>query len=171
MTRKTKQIVRAYAAYNELRIKYVSDLPPAVPGFLDPSKASRTIVVNANRSKSDHVFTILHEIAHFILHFERSHRMRLPWYLTRQWKSKRMIRLSQILRRFVSRKLSKETQADTWAFCVLSQIGATDDVQAILTEYPEKTGVFCLCVFSCIYAGIKGRIKRVIRRIFQPFSA
>jgi hypothetical protein len=170
MTRKTKQILRALAAYHELRIKYVSDLPDRVLGFLDPCKASRTIVVNANRSKSDHVFTILHEIAHHILHFERSHRTRPPWYLTRQWKSKRMARISKILQRVASRKITIEKQADAWAFCALLRIGATDDLQAILTQYPEKTPMFWLILYSSIYAGIKRRIRGVLRMLFHPFS-
>jgi hypothetical protein len=108
MTPKTKLTVRALAHYHGLRIKYVSDLPATVPGFLDPSKASRTIVVNANKSRSDHAFTILHEIDHFILHFERSHRIRLPWYLTRQWKWRPVIRFSKLFRRAASRKLNDE---------------------------------------------------------------
>jgi hypothetical protein len=119
MTRKTKQIVRGLADYNDLRIKYVSDLPPTVPGFLDPSKASRTIVVNANRSKSDHVFTILHEIAHHVPHVERSHRARLPWYLTRQWKRQSPMVFSRTIKRAFFRRFDQERQADFGAFCAL----------------------------------------------------
>jgi len=170
MTRRTKQIVRGLAANNDLRIKYVSDLPPTVHGFLDPSKASRTIVVNANKSKSDHVFTILHEIAHFILHFERSHRMRLPWYLTRKWKSERMIQFSKELMQVVLRKLNVEHQADIWAFCALFQIGATDDAQAIVAHDSEKRWTFRLAFASSIYAGIKHRVKRAINGIVHPFT-
>jgi hypothetical protein len=169
MTKKIKQIIRMLAASHELRIKYVSDLPPKVPGFLDPSKASRTIVVNANKSKSDHVFTILHEIAHFILHFERSHRVRSPWYFTRQWKSKRVMRLAKLTSRVAWRKFNEEEQADAWAFCALFQLGATDDIQVILTQHPEKTGMFCLCAFSSICTAIKVRVRGVIRRVFQFF--
>ena len=84
MTRKTKLFSRLLAAHYCLRIKYVSDLPANVPGFLDPSKASRTIVLNASKSKSDHAFTIFYEIAHFILHAQRSHQLlRLPAWLKR----------------------------------------------------------------------------------------
>jgi hypothetical protein len=170
MTRKTKQFVRAIARHLGLRIKY-ANMIPKVAGFLDPSMASRTIVINANKSKSDHVFTILHEIAHYILHYERSHRMRLPWYLTHQWKSNPMIRLSRTTKRAVSRKFNYEWQADMWAICALLHIGATDDIQVILTQYPEKTGLACLCVAGTIYAGVKSRLKRAFSRILHPFSA
>jgi len=170
MTRKTKQFVRAIAHHLRLRIKY-ANMIPKVAGFLDPSKASRTIVINATKSKSDHVFTILHEIAHYILHYERSHRMRLPWYLTRQWNANPMARFSKATKRLVSRKLNPEWQADMWAMCALLHIGAADDFQAILTQYPEKTGLACLCVAGTIYAGIKSRLKKAFRRICHPFIA
>lgn len=45
----------------------MGDIALMVLGFLDPSRASRTIVVNANRFKRDYVFTI-------------SHRACLRWY-------------------------------------------------------------------------------------------
>ena len=58
MTRKTKLFARAIATAHGLRIKYTGDLPDKVSGFLDPSKGSRTIVLNSRKSKSDHAFTI-----------------------------------------------------------------------------------------------------------------
>jgi hypothetical protein len=154
-----------------LGIRYVTDLPPNVAGLLVPVQSPRTIVVNANGTKSDHAFTILHELAHFILHIERSHRTRFPSYLTRQWKSKRMIRFSKIFQRVVSRKMGHEPQADAWAFCVLIQIGAIVDARAICAQHPEKRWMFNLVRVSSLYAGIKRRIKSVIRRVFHPFSA
>jgi hypothetical protein len=170
MTRKTKLFIRALADHLRLRIKYVNDLPAKVPGFLDPSKASRTIVVNASKSKSDHAFTILHEVAHYILHYKRSHRTRLPWWLARKWKSKPMIRFSKTTKRIASRTLNDERQADLWAFCALFQIGATDDVLDIVGQYPEKNSTFWLSFVGCIYSGIKFRVKRAFRTILHPFS-
>jgi hypothetical protein len=82
-----------------------------------------------------------------------------------------MRRFSKVLRRVASRTLNEEIQADAFAFCTMLEIGATDDLQAILTQYPEKTWVFCLCAFASIYTGIKRRIQRVIQGLFQPFSA
>ncbi len=171
MTRKTKQFLRSLTDYCGLRIKYVSDLPSTVPGFLDPSKTSRTIVVNANKSKSDHAFTILHEIAHFILHYERSHRIRLPSYLTRHWKWRPMIRFSKLNKRIFSRKFNAERQADLWAFCTLLRIGATDDALAIVAQYPEKNSLLWQSVAGCTYSGIKSCLKRVFVRILHPFTA
>ena len=108
MTRQTKRTLRALANHYALRIKYAST-SPKVSGFLDPSRASRTIVVNANKSKSEHAFTILHELAHFILHCVRSHRIRLPWYVTRRWKSKRMMHVSKLIKRIFFSKIHQGT--------------------------------------------------------------
>ncbi len=112
MTRKTKQLLRDFAGGHGLRIKYASGMSPKVSGFLDPSPASRTIVLNATKSKSDHAFTIAHEIGHYILHYRRSHRLHLPWYLTRQWKSRRMVRFSKLITRVFFRNFNYERQAD-----------------------------------------------------------
>jgi hypothetical protein len=169
MTRKTKLFTRALVDHCRLRIKYVNDLPPNVSGFLDPSKASRTIVLNANKSKCDHVFTIFHEIAHYVLHFQRSHQMRLPWWLTRKWKSKPMIRFKKTTKLIAFRKFNEERQADLWAFCMLFQIGATDDILGIVDQYPEKTTIFWLSVVGSIYSGVKSRLKSVLRPISRLY--
>jgi hypothetical protein len=166
MTRKTKLLIRALADQFRLRIKYVNDLPAKVAGFLDPSKASHTIVVNATKSKSDHAFTILHEIAHYILHFQRSHQMRLPWYLTRQWKSQPMNRFSKTTKRLVSRKFDDEWQADMWAVGALLFIGAKDDFQAFVNQHPDKTWLVSVCLLASIYTNVKFRVKSAFRPIY-----
>jgi hypothetical protein len=171
MTRKTKQFLRAFVGYFGLRIKYVSAMSPKVSGFLDPSAASRTIVVNANKSKSDHAFTIAHEIAHYILHYQRSHRLHLPWYLTRRWKNRRMMRFSKLTTRVFLRDFNGERQADMWAIATLLYIGATDDLAIILDQHPEKSGSFWICVIACGYTGIKFRLKRAFRQTHHMLSA
>jgi hypothetical protein len=172
MTQKTKQFLRQWTADLHLRIKYVSAMSPKVAGFLDPSAGSRTIVVNAGRSKSDHAFTIAHEIAHYILHYKRSHRIHLPWYLTRQWKPNFMIRFSKLIKRLVFRTFNAERQADLWAIGVLLYIGATDDLQALLTQHPEKIRWFCLWVVAATFTNIKLRLKgdfRAACSLYQKF--
>lgn len=159
MTPQTELALRALAHHFGLTIEYVSNMPSGLRGFLSPIEAPDTIVVDATSSRSEQAFTIVHELAHYILHYERSHRTRLPSFLTQQWKSERMIRLSRIFNRFVSRELNREWQADGWAFCALLQIGATDDIAEILKLHPEKTGICCLCVIGSIYEGIKSRFK------------
>jgi len=171
MTKHTKLAIRALTSQLRLKVKYTGTLPGKVPGFLIFNGGSGTIVINATKSASDHAFTILHEIAHYILHCICSHQMRLPWYLTRQWKSNLMTRWSKTTKRAVSRKFNAEWQADMWAFCALLHIGATDDFQAILAHYPEKSGRACLCVAGSLYAGIKSRLKKTFVQILHPFTA
>jgi hypothetical protein len=170
MTRKTKQLLRDFAASFGLRIKYASGMSPKVSGFLDPSPASRTIVLNATKSKSDHAFTIAHEIGHFVLHCQRSHRIRLPWYLTRRWTHKRIAYSCKLLRRVFFRSFNFERQADMWAILTLMYIRATDDLEIILDEHPEKNGSFWLCVIAGAYAGAKLRLKGAFREVVHVFS-
>jgi hypothetical protein len=170
MTRKTKLFLRGLAAHFGLRIKYVGALSPKISGFLDPSPMSRTIVVNAAKSKSDHAFTIAHEIAHYILHCQRLHRFRLPWFLTRQWKSKKLRRVSKLTVRLYFRDFNAEQQADLWAFATLMYIGATDDVLEIFNQHPDKRSGFWICATACIYTGIKQQLKSAFQPILHAFN-
>ncbi len=168
MRRKIKLFLRSQADYHGLAIRYANNLPPNVAGLLAPAEWPDTIVINANRTKNDHAFTILHEIGHFVLHYERSHRVRFPSYLTRKWKSKRMIRFSRLLRYVVARKMGQEVQADAWAFCALLGEGALNEALAICAQQPEKRWAFRLAFASSVYAGIKRRFKAVLRTLLQP---
>jgi hypothetical protein len=107
----------------------------------------------------------------YILHCIGPHQIRVPWYLTRHWEANPMIRFSKVTKRLVSRKLNLEWQADMWAICALLRIGATDDLQAVLTHYPEKTGLIWVSIIGSIYASVKSRLKRAFSRILHPFTA
>jgi hypothetical protein len=168
MTRKTKLSLRRFAASLGLRIKYVSVLPHKICGFLDP--ASRTIIVNAKKSKSDHAFTIAHEIAHYVLHTQRLHRIKLPWYLKHQWKSPKMRRFSKLTARVYFRGFNVERQADMWAFATLLYFGAKDDIQVIFNQHPDKRSAFFLCAAACIYTEIKFRLKSFSKTAFGLFN-
>jgi hypothetical protein len=150
------------AAYFGLRIKYVGGLSPKVAGFM----IAKTIVINANKSKSDHAFTIAHEIGHYHLHCKQNYQMPFPRILKRQWKAKRMIRFSKLLNRVLARQFNTENQADLWAFCALFYIGARDDVLAVLEQHPEKATLFWLSVVGCIRANIQRRLKAAARDMF-----
>ena len=76
-----------------------------------------------------------------------------------------MIRNSKVLKRAISRIFNNERQADIWAFCALLTIGATDDLQAIVLQHPEKARLFYLTVIGCIYGAIKSRFKRAFRGV------
>jgi hypothetical protein len=73
-----------------------------------------------------------------------------------------MIRFSELVKRIFYSKFNEELQADTWAFCALSFIGANDDAQAICALHPEKRWMFRMAVGCSMYAALKVRIRSVI---------
>jgi hypothetical protein len=166
MTRTTTATVRNLAAHFGLSIKYSNDLPDNVSGFLRPERAFRMIILNANKSESDHIFTILHEVAHYYLHVRRFHPKRMPWLLTRKWKSKRLRGYARLIKRNASNLLTDELEADIWAFCALCSIGAKNDLRNLSLQYPEKAGWGALSALCFGFIRVKCSLKAALSKIF-----
>ena len=162
MNRTTKKTIRALVAHFGLRIKYVSTLTDKICGFLDPAKNSRTIIINGKKSKSENAFTIIHELAHYLLHYRRTHRSPAPWYWRRRWKSPWMNQFIAKHKRCCGLILNQECEADIWAFIVLWQIGALDDVFAVVKRHPHKKNSFYLAMVGTILT----RIRTSLRQLF-----
>lgn len=169
MTPRTEQMLKDSAAYLDLHIEYVAELPDNVCGFLEPGPDPRYVFINARKPHSDQAFTIAHELAHYVLHFDRPPRNIQPWYLNIQWKSERMSKFSQKINRSVRRGCGREFQADLWAFLLLWRIGAADDLIAIAEIYPKKRPLFWLTRAGVICFGMTRIIKSFFRRLFNPF--
>jgi len=147
------------------------DLPDSAAGFLDRSPEPKFIAVNANLPKCEQVFTIAHELGHYVKHPDRSALRYRPWYLDRPWKSPRMIRVSMLAERYIARWFNIERQADLWALSVLLNIGAVDEMRAWLEHHPEKAAlVFLVCVVAVLKA-IENLVIRSIRAMLSPLQA
>ncbi len=174
MKRKTEQALKVLTdivAYFDLQIEYVVDLPDNVAGILQPHLDPHFILVNNHKSPSDHVFTIAHELAHYILHVNRRPVNFLPAFLQTPWKSKPVAKFSSIIIRWARRKLGPEWQADAWAFLLLMRIGAVDDLLIITEIYPNKKTLFWLLSVVSIYNGIKQRTKIFFSKLSIPSLA
>ncbi len=79
MTPRAEQILKNAAAYFDLHIEYVNDLSDKVAGFLKPEPDPGYIVINANKPHCDQVFTIAHELAHYLVHEGRPLLDMVPW--------------------------------------------------------------------------------------------
>ena len=167
MTPKTEQILKDLAGYYDLQIEYVTDLPDNLSGFLQPGSDSCHVVVNANKPPSDQVFTIAHELAHYVMHLNRPPKDFAPGYLKTPWENKWLSKFSRLSNRWIRWKLNPEWQADLWAFIFLLYIGATDDLVAITEMYPKKSGMFWWAVATMLYCGIKQRIKNFFRGLLH----
>ena len=145
---KTKNILRETAAQLCLKVRFVDYLPENVYGKLLPRE--RRILINANKPRYEHVYTLLQEFGHYLLHFKRiKPRRHSPWYLNNNWKFDVIADLAAKLRRgirlrFHSEK-GKEWEADLWAMCAfvyLKKFGARPDLTAFLNRHPEKTRIY-----------------------------
>jgi len=170
MTPNTEQGLSRFAEYFDLQIEYVDDLPDNVPGFLQPGLDLNYILINANKPRSDQVFTIAHELAHYVMHLNRPPKDFAPWYLKIQWENKWLSKFSRMASRWLRLKLTPEWQADVWAFIFLFHIGARDDLIAITEMYPKKSGMFWYAALFVTYHGITQRIKNFFRGLFTPLE-
>lgn len=158
MTPKTKQALDKLASYFYLQIEYASDLHDNVPGFLQPGPDPRYIVVNARKPACDQALTIAHELAHYVLHPEGKPARFLPRYLDPLRQFQPMEQWAQATERFTRQKFNIEWQADLWAFILLWQIGAVDELLDLIQLYPGKTRMFWYSWAAVVYANVKQRI-------------
>jgi hypothetical protein len=168
MKHRTKNTLRAIADYLGLKVKFVSYFGPDVHGKLLPRE--KRILINAYKPRYEHVFTLLHEIGHFLLHSKNRLRLRYPWFLEIIWRNESVMKLCSKLRRHVryaaNRESRKEWEADAWSFCMLvylvrRNIGRSELI-GFLNAHPEKLRLFFLAVTVNIYCDIKARVKQLI---------
>jgi hypothetical protein len=149
----------------------VDDLPDKVAGFLQSGSDPRYIFVNARKSPSEQVFTIAHELAHYIMHLDRKPWVIRPWYLKIKWQAPLAVRISGRLERLVRLGFGREWQADLWALAFLWEIGATDDLLAFMDSHPEKSALCWTTGLVMVYVRIKRRIKDFFQILFYPAGA
>jgi len=169
MKPKIKQQLRGYLEYFDLRVKYVR-LPEKVSGFLQPGSDPRFIFLNEDKPHSDHVFTVAHELGHYVMHLARPARHKMPAYLDHPWESTVMREATQMTKSWVEPLLAPEGEADAWAFAFLLRIGAVDDLLTILELYPKKFWTFFLICMISTYKGLKTRTKNFFEELVDAFA-
>ncbi|HEY3855598.1 MAG TPA: ImmA/IrrE family metallo-endopeptidase [Verrucomicrobiae bacterium] len=161
----TKNILRETAKQLCLKVRFVDYLLENVYGKLLPRE--RRILINANKPRYEHVYTLLHEFGHYLLHFKQIKPRRLsPWYLNINWKIEAVADIAAKVRRgvrlaFHSEK-GKEWEADLWAMCgfvYLKKFGASTDLAAFLKRHPEKRWIYRLVATTGVYTEIKKPIS------------
>jgi hypothetical protein len=158
-----------------LKVKFVGYFSDDVYGKLLPRE--KRILINANKPRYEHIFTMLHEFGHFVIHFKNLQRKIYPRWVNIRWKIEWLVDLCSKLRRYwryvLNKESSKEWLADFWAmigFILVSNwIGNSDDLMAFLNHHPEKTRLYFLALAAVIYGGIKRRIEKIPRLLLVPF--
>ena len=84
MKHRKKNLLRDMAKHLGLKIVFVSYFTNDVHGKLLPRE--KRILINAHKPRYEHTFTLLHEIAHYLLHFKNFTRKRHARFLDINWK-------------------------------------------------------------------------------------
>ena len=177
MTRRTKNTLRAIAKHFGLKIVFVSYFSADVYGQLLPRE--KRILINAHKPRYEHIYTLLHEFGHFLLHFKSLPRQHHPRFFDINWESERLSNFCSVVRRYFrfafNIRRGKEWEADIWAMCAFiylaKAVGCRAEFDAFLKRHPEKTNVYLLATCGTIYCGSKARIKNICRCLLLPFSA
>jgi|GEM_PF-6030079 len=158
-----------------LKVVFVGYLDAEVHGKLLPRE--KRILINAHKPRCEHVYTLLHEIGHFLLHFRKCAPNRFNrWYLNHRWKIDAIAgfvsKLRRHLRFMFNTHAGKEWEADLWALCALLYLQKHIDrsyLTAFLDRHPEKTSVFLLAAFGFHYSNLKQRAKTALQLVWKPF--
>ena len=160
MSRTPAYTVYDIADYFGLAIEYADILPDTVCGHLDPANEPRYIVVNPAFPRHEQVFTIAHEIAHYVLHGHRPPREYFRGLLDGQWKSRRITRAAEILRRWLRRHFDAEWHADLYALGLLGQLkGHRHDLKDHLQHHPQKSVLFFVVSLAFVFGGLRRRLR------------
>jgi hypothetical protein len=167
MKRSTKNTLRAMAKHFGLTVKFVSYFGDDVHGKLLPRE--RRILINANKPRCEHTFTLLHELGHFVVHVLNPGRKYDPRLLDVSWPvaflEKFASRVRRQLRFLFNKQSGKEWEADLWAMCafvhVAKHIQCHDELCAFLQRHPEKLGMFFFTATGAAWAGLKRRVANL----------
>jgi len=175
MKQKIKNTLRALTGHIGFKVKYVDYLPDNTHGMLLIKE--RRILLNARKPRSEHFFTILHEIGHFVVHHTIPPRDYCPRYLRKDWKRDSVDRAFSQARRYVrfifNCSAGKEWEADLWAICAFivltKQIGCWAELATFLGRHPDKTKTFLLATSVISYSDVKKYVANHIKRLLLPF--
>ena len=174
MKHRTKNILRAMAKHFGLKVKFVNHLGENIHGKFFPRE--NRILINAHKPRYEHTFTLLHEIAHHLLHVQNPRRKRHPRIFDTRWKINRVATLCSKVRRtfryIYNKESGKEWEANLWAMCAFiclaKRCGCKDQLLAFLDKNPEKHRIFLLAITGSIYCDLKKRIMTGLNTLFKP---
>lgn len=135
-------------------------------------------MINAHKPRCEHIFTLLHEIGHFPLHFKNAPRRHHPRIFDIYWQTEWFSRLSSQVRRyfrlFFNSNSGKEWAADLWAFSAFVYLakpcGCRDELLACLNRHPEEMGRYYLVVVAFLYSRAKTGLWKFPKLLRAPFN-
>jgi hypothetical protein len=176
MKHRIKNTLRGMSKHLGIKVKFVDYFDDDVHGKLLPRE--KRILINARKPRNEHIFTLFHEIGHYLIHFKSPPRKRHPRFCDVKWEADWLARLCSQLRRYFrfifNSKAGKEWDADLWAMCAFlytaRHCGFRNELVTFLERHPEKTNVFLLAVCGAVYSGTKKRIEKIRQAVVMPFQ-
>jgi hypothetical protein len=138
---KKRTTIYELAEFYGLEVRLL-DLPPNVAGYLDPH--DEYIAVNSSLPHCEQIFTIAHELCHYISDHKKPRRKYRNWLLNQKCKSHRARLSIRFLRSVVNKWLPIELEADMLAMAWMVQCGGPKLLVEFLERHPEKKW---LCIF------------------------
>jgi predicted SprT family Zn-dependent metalloprotease len=176
MKLRKKNVLREMAKHLRLKVSFVSYFDGQTHGKLLPREGR--ILINANKPRQEHIFTMLHEIGHFLLHFNNPSRKHHPRLFDIVWKVEWLTNFCSKLRRqmrfYFNKSSGEEWEADLWALCAFAYLakhfGFRDELVSFLDRHPEKIWSYRLVKTAMVYCDCKRRISNV-RRVLANANA
>ena len=159
-----------------LKVKFVSYFGDDVHGKLLPRE--RRILINARQPRTEHIFTLLHETGHFVVHHLHLRPDHCPRFLRKNWKNEFMQDVFSKARRYVrlvfNGHAGREWEADLWAMCAFvalaRQLGCRADLLKFLDRHPEKLNTYRLVAAVVAATNAKTRLAKFSKRLARPFK-
>ena len=171
-----KNTLRGMAKHLGIKVKFVHYLDDDTHGKLFPRE--KRILINARKSRNEHIYTLLHEIGHFWVHFKHPKQKHHPRIFDINWKAEWLANQCSKVRRYYrfifNIESGKEWEADVWAMCAFiylaRRITCRRELLEFLCRHPEKRKGFLLAAAGTVYSDTKTRIKKACQ-LFRSAAA
>jgi len=169
MKQRKKNILREMARHLRLKVAFVSYFDDQTHGKLMPREGR--ILINANKPRQEHIFTMLHEIGHFLLHFKNPPRKHHPRVFDVagkiEWLANFCSNLRRQMRFHFNKASGKEWEADLWALCAFAYLarhfGFREELFSFLQRHPEKQWSYRLVKSAMFYCDCKKLIANAYK--------
>ena len=174
MKHRIKNTLRGMSQHLGIKVKFVDYFADDVHGKLLPRE--KRILINARKSRNEHLFTLLHELGHYLIHFKNSPKKHHPRFLEFNWKNDWLLNLCSKIRRsmryYFNSTNGKEFEADLWAFGAfiyfVKHLGCRNDLLTFLDRHPEKSRAFLIAALGVTVSDIKTRIRKIATILLAP---
>ena len=120
-------------------------------------------VINSDLPQCEQIFTILHEIGHFVLHHKKPHSLPIPALINRPYENKHLAEATYKIKRALRVSFGQEWQADLWATCAFFEIGCPDDFHEFFKRHPRKMKLFPIIIPIILKCRLQRWIQKKLR--------